>query len=130
MSAGKSLLADMVQRSAERAVAQLSPSWGLATVSAVHADGTCTIATPVGPVANVRRLRSYDNPQVGDVVKVSRTPAGNWLIDGAQTSVTADPAWQSLTLASGWTAHSSYYTCGRSRSRRRHGVTLRTGANN
>ncbi|MFB7823874.1 hypothetical protein [Streptomyces hydrogenans] len=102
-------LADIVQRAAERAVTQLSASWGLATVTTVHADGTCSISTPVGPVSQVRRLRSYDNPQVGDVVKVSRTPMGNWLIDGATAASTADPAWTPLTLSSGWAAHASYY---------------------
>lgn len=108
MSSTRVRIADAVQRAAERAVEQLSASWSLATVSAVHTDGTCTLSTPLGTVERVRRLRSYDNPQAGDVVKVARTPSGNWLVVGAQA--TTNPAWQPLTLASGWTVHSSYYT--------------------
>ncbi|MCQ6554788.1 hypothetical protein NPS70_16505 [Streptomyces sp. C10-9-1] len=101
-------MADAIQRAAERAVMRLASSWGLATVSTVHTDGTCTVDTPLGSTSRVRRLRSYDNPQVGDVVKVSRDPRGNWLIVGAQA--TANPAWQSLTLSAGWSGHASYYT--------------------
>jgi hypothetical protein len=44
---------------------------------------TVNIATAVGPVASVRRLKSYSAPAVNDVVKVSRNPDGNWVVDGA-----------------------------------------------
>ncbi|MFI2213028.1 hypothetical protein [Streptomyces sp. NPDC020141] len=95
-------LADAVQRAAERAVEQLSTTWGLATVTVVQTDGTVDVTTATGPVARVRRLRSYGNPLVGDVVQVLRSPAGNWLIVGALTTSTS--GWRSLSMAPGMSA--------------------------
>lgn len=82
MTAASRRLADAIQRAAERAVTQRAPGWLLATVTAVHGDGTCDIATATGPVANVRRLKSYTSPTVDDVVQVDRNAVGNWLITG------------------------------------------------
>lgn len=76
-------LADAVQRAAERAVRQYASAWMLASVTAVHGDGTVSIATGSGPVPHVRRMKSYASPVIGDVVKVSRNADGNWIVDGA-----------------------------------------------
>jgi hypothetical protein len=75
-------LADAVWRAAQRAVQQLAPAWFLATVTVVNSDGTVDISTARGPVAGVRRLKSYSSPAVNDVVKVSRNADGNWIVDG------------------------------------------------
>lgn len=76
-------LADAVQRAAYRAVEQRASAWLMASVTAVNGDGTVDISTARGPVAGVRRLKSYSAPVVGDVVKVSRNADGNWIVDGA-----------------------------------------------
>jgi hypothetical protein len=76
-------LADAVQRAAERAVEQRASAWFLASVTAVNTDGTVDISTARGPVASVRRMKSYSSPAVSDVVKVSRNSDGNWIVDGA-----------------------------------------------
>jgi hypothetical protein len=77
------MLAEAVQRAAERAVEQRGASWCLATVTATHTDGTIDISTARGPVASVRRLKSYSAPTVGETVKVSRNADGNWIVEGA-----------------------------------------------
>lgn len=74
---------DAVQRLVLETVAQRSASWGLAKVTAVNGDGTVDISTAQGPVAGVRRLKSYSAPAVNDVVKYSRNADGNWIVDGA-----------------------------------------------
>lgn len=76
-------LRDTIQRLVALTVEQRAASWGLATVTAVGADGTVDIATARGPMGGVRRLQSYSAPAVGDVVKFSRNPDGNWVVDGA-----------------------------------------------
>ncbi|MGW2950778.1 hypothetical protein [Streptomyces eurythermus] len=82
MTLAKSLV-DAVQRAAQRAVEQQAAAWFLAKVTAVNGDGTVDLSTARGPVAGVRRLKSYSAPAVNDVVKVSRNADGNWLVDGA-----------------------------------------------
>ncbi|GAA0641285.1 hypothetical protein GCM10009548_01840 [Streptomyces malaysiensis subsp. malaysiensis] len=94
-------LADAVQRTADRTVKQKSSAWLTASVTAVYTDGTLDISTATGSVQKVRRVRSYAAPAVGDVVKVDRTPEGNWLVTGALASSNHD--WQALSLASGFT---------------------------
>lgn len=79
-------LTDAIQRAAERAVTQLGSSWLMATVTAANAGGTVDVATGRGPVAAVRRLKSYASPVVGDVVVVLISPTGNWLVVGALAS--------------------------------------------
>jgi hypothetical protein len=76
-------LRDAVQRLVVETVTQRAASWGLASVTAVNGDGTVDISTTRGPVAGVRRLKSYSSPAVNDVVKVSRNADGNWVVDGA-----------------------------------------------
>lgn len=76
-------LVSAVQRLVADAVQQRAASWSLATVTAVNANGTVNISTPLGPVASVRRLKSYSAPAVNDVVKVSKNANGNWIVDGA-----------------------------------------------
>ncbi|WP_329168303.1 hypothetical protein OG709_29890 [Streptomyces sp. NBC_01267] len=74
---------EAVQRAASRAVTQEAAAWFLASVAATHTDGTVDIATALGPVASVRRLKSYTSPVVNDVVMVTRNADGNWLVIGA-----------------------------------------------
>jgi hypothetical protein len=76
-------LVEAIQRAAQRAVEQRASAWMLATVTAVNSDGTVDISTARGPVAAVRRMKSYSAPAVGEVVKVSRNADGNWIVDGA-----------------------------------------------
>ncbi|MET9480947.1 hypothetical protein [Streptomyces sp. NPDC006638] len=78
-----SRLVDAVQRAAERAVEQQAATWLLASVTATYGDGTLDIITARGPVAKVRRLKSYATPAAADVVMVSRNSDGNWLVIGA-----------------------------------------------
>lgn len=77
------VLVEAIQRAAQRAVEQRASSWMLATVTAVNSDGTVDISTARGPVAAVRRMKSYSAPAVAEVVKVSRNADGNWIVDGA-----------------------------------------------
>lgn len=76
-------LRDAVQRLVVETIRQRSAAWGLAKVTAVNGDGTVNISTASGPVASVRRLKSYTAPAVNDVVKYSRNADGNWIVDGA-----------------------------------------------
>ncbi|AKZ59162.1 hypothetical protein SAM23877_6117 [Streptomyces ambofaciens ATCC 23877] len=76
-------LRDAVQRLVVQTVEQRAASWFLAKVTVVNANGTVDIDTARGPVAGVRRLKSYSAPAVNDVVKVSRNADGNWIVDGA-----------------------------------------------
>ncbi|WP_327379440.1 hypothetical protein [Streptomyces sp. NBC_01212] len=79
-------LSEAVQRAASRAVEQEAPGWLIATVTAVNAGGTVNISTSRGPVASVRRLKSYAAPAVGDKVKVDYHPNGNWIVVDALAS--------------------------------------------
>lgn len=73
---------DAVQRAAQTAVTQGAASWCLASVTATHTNGTVDVTTARGPVAGVRRLKSYVTPAVNDVVAVMTSPNGNWLVIG------------------------------------------------
>lgn len=95
-------LADAVSRSATNAVTQQAAAWLIATVTAVNSGGTVDITTATGPVTDVRRLRSYAAPVVGDVVRVDRKPDGNWLVTGALSAGNSD--WKALTLSGGFSA--------------------------
>lgn len=79
-------LVEAVQRAAETAVTQGSTSWLLASVTATHTDGTVDVTTSTGPVASVRRLKSYTAPAINDVVVVLTNPNGNWVVVGALAS--------------------------------------------
>lgn len=79
-------LSEAIQRAASRAVQQEAGGWLIATVTAVNAGGTVDIATARGPVAAVRRLKSYSAPVVGDRVKVDFKADGNWLVIDALAS--------------------------------------------
>lgn len=79
-------LVDAMIRAVERAIEQRAPAWMLASVTAVHADGTVDISTARGPVESVRRLVSYSSPTIGDVVKVDRNADGNWVVVGKLAS--------------------------------------------
>ncbi|MFJ6636573.1 hypothetical protein ACIQMR_35195 [Streptomyces sp. NPDC091376] len=74
---------DAAQEAAQRAVTQGAAGWMLATVTATYTDGTVDITTALGPVARVRRLKSYTSPAVNDRVRVDYNPDGNWLVMGA-----------------------------------------------
>jgi hypothetical protein len=75
-------LADAIQRAVSRSVAQEVAGWCLASVTATYTDGTVDISTARGPIARVRRLKSY-TPTVGDRVRADFNPDGNWLVVGA-----------------------------------------------
>ncbi|OKI19306.1 hypothetical protein [Streptomyces sp. CB03911] len=75
-------LADAIAVAMERAIREHGVDWMLATVTAVG-TGVVSVSTALGPVANVRRLKSYSSPTVGETVMVSRNSAGNWIVTGA-----------------------------------------------
>ncbi len=75
-------LADAIALAVERAIRDRSADWMLATVTATG-TGVVSISTSLGPVANVRRLKSYSSPTVGETVMVSRNSSGNWIVIGA-----------------------------------------------
>jgi hypothetical protein len=75
-------LAYAVRQAASRAVTQEAAGWRLATVTATYTDGTVDITTAHGPVAKVRRLKSY-TPAVNDHVMVCTNSDGNWVVVGA-----------------------------------------------
>ncbi|MFD4921135.1 hypothetical protein ACFWNE_07425 [Streptomyces goshikiensis] len=78
--------------------------WRQAVVSTVNADGTVT--TTDGVVA--RRIGRYLSPAAGDLVAISVSGSGQWLALGRLASGTG--VWTTLPLASGWTAHTLFYT--------------------
>ncbi|MFI6444709.1 hypothetical protein [Kitasatospora sp. NPDC050543] len=75
-------LAEAIQRASESAVLQLGTTWILATVTATG-TGVVSISTATGTVANVRRLKAYSSPTVGETVVVTRNADGNWVVLGA-----------------------------------------------
>ncbi|MFJ4845120.1 hypothetical protein [Streptomyces sp. NPDC088733] len=75
--------ADAFTRVAQKSVQQDTASWRLATVTATYTDGTIDISTAHGPVAKVRRMKSYTSPAVNDLVVVLTNADGNWVVVGA-----------------------------------------------
>ncbi|WP_406501971.1 hypothetical protein OHA04_37690 [Streptomyces sp. NBC_01590] len=72
--------------------------WRLATVATVGTDGTIT--TSDGIVA--RRLESYTNAAVGDLIRIDVSSSGGWTTPGRTAGAVTDPAWTSYTPV--WTA--------------------------
>ncbi|MFE7106648.1 hypothetical protein ACFU98_35415 [Streptomyces sp. NPDC057575] len=72
--------------------------WRLATVATVGTDGTIT--TTDGIVA--RRLESYTNPAVGDLIRIDVSSSGGWTTPGRTAGAVTDPTWTSYTPV--WTA--------------------------
>ncbi|MFF1417629.1 hypothetical protein [Streptomyces sp. NPDC058280] len=73
------------QSASQRAVTQKGAGWCLASVAATYTDGTVDISTARGPIAKVRRLKSY-TPTVGETVMVYFNADGNWIVVGALAS--------------------------------------------
>lgn len=101
-------LADAVARQGLASVLE-TPSargsdWRQAVVDTVGTDGTVTTTDDV----IARRLATYLSPTVGDVIVVSVSGSGQWLAHGRLASGAS--GWTTLPLASGWTAHASFYT--------------------
>lgn len=71
--------------------------WRLATVATVGSSGTVTTAD--GIVA--RRLASYMNPAIGDLIRIDISSAGDWTTPG-RTATTAVRGWTPYTPT--WTA--------------------------
>jgi hypothetical protein len=100
-------LADAIGRQSI-AVALDSPAvrgadWRQAIVDTVNADGTVT--TTDGVIA--RRIGRYLSPAAGDRIIISVSSSGQWLALGRLASGTS--GWTTISLASGWTAHASFY---------------------
>ncbi|MFD9150597.1 hypothetical protein [Streptomyces diastaticus] len=74
-------LAAALQRQAVRKVAAAPAArgadWRMATVTAVHSDGTVTADGIV-----CRRLETYSAPAVGDLIIISQSGAGSWITLG------------------------------------------------
>lgn len=90
-------LAQRAKRAGEQAPTVRGGDWRLATVSAVAADGTVT-----ADGLKVRRMETYQNPLVGDVVVVGQSSSGNWITYG-RLSAGTETAWVKPTLATGFT---------------------------
>ena len=69
--------------------------WHTAQVTAVGNDGTVDCGT-----IRARRLDSYTNPTIGDLVTICRSGAGNWIALG-RLAATGDGAY--LTYTPAWT---------------------------
>lgn len=99
MSSSAQPLADAIAATARQQGATTpqvrGADWHTAQVTAVNTNGTIDCGT-----IRARRLDSYANPRVGDLVAVSRSGAGNWLILG-RLATTAGTAWTTYTPA--WT---------------------------
>lgn len=103
-------LADAIRTQAVQAGAD-SPhvrgsDWRMATVQTVGADGTIT--TTDGVIA--RRLETYSQPTVGDVVVITGSGVGSWLCWGRMGADAATGAWVSYTPS--WTASTTNPTLG------------------
>jgi len=70
-------LKQQAKRTGEQESAVRGSDWRLATVSAVGTDGTVTADGIV-----CRRLETYPNAAVTDVIAISQSSAGNWLAWG------------------------------------------------
>lgn len=79
--------------------------WRQATVATVGAGGTVT--TTDGIVA--RRLESYLNPAVGDLIRIDASSAGDWTTPG-RTATTAVLGWTPYTPT--WSAGTTNPTVG------------------
>ena len=95
-------LADAIRKQAVQAGAD-SPEvrgadWRMATVATVGGDGTIT--TTDGVIA--RRLETYTQPTVGDVVVITGSGAGSWVCWGRMGADAATGAWVPYTPS--WTA--------------------------
>ncbi|MGW5173103.1 hypothetical protein ACWERY_01895 [Streptomyces sp. NPDC004082] len=84
------------KRTGEREPSVRGADWQLATVTAVGA-GTVT----AGGVL-CRRLETYANPAVGDVIRIDQASNGNWLAVGRMATI-ADQLWTQPSLATGFT---------------------------
>jgi hypothetical protein len=91
-----SALKQQAKRAGEKAPSVRGSDWRLATVAAVAADGTVT-----ADGITVRRMDTYQGPAVGDVVVLTRSSSGNWLVQG-RLSTGVDGAWTKVTLATGF----------------------------
>lgn len=89
-------LRQQVVQTAAAAPAVRGADWRTGTVTAVGTDGTVTIG-----VIKARRLDTYLNPAVGDLVMLTQSGNGNWLAIG-RLATAADTAWVSYTPV--WTA--------------------------
>lgn len=91
------------------AVAGLVERKGSSTPTVRRADWQTAVVTAVNVVAGTvdigdvraRRLDTYQNPTVGDLIMVTQSGNGNWLAIG-RTSTGVDTAWTQPTLATGF----------------------------
>lgn len=83
---------------------------GASTPTVRRADWQTAVVTAVNVVAGTvdigdvraRRLDTYQNPTVGDLIMVTQSGNGNWLAIG-RTSTGVDTAWTQPSLATGFT---------------------------
>ncbi|WP_327300373.1 hypothetical protein [Streptomyces goshikiensis] len=101
-------LADAIARQAVAASldspAVRGADWRQAIVDTVNIDGTITTTDDV--VA--RRIGRYVSAAPGDLIVISVSGSGQWLALGRLATGTG--GWTTLPLASGWTAHTLFYT--------------------
>ncbi|MGW9237979.1 hypothetical protein FKO01_19770 [Mesorhizobium sp. B2-3-3] len=95
MATHQDLAAALRRRTLQAAAAEPAvrgANWRLATVATVGTNGTVTTTDAI--VA--RRLESYINPAVGDLIRIDVSGAGSWTTPG-RTATTTPPGWTSYT---------------------------------
>lgn len=97
-------LRQQVLQTGESAPTVRGSDWRTGPVTAVNSDGTVNLGA-----IRARRLDSYLNPAVGDLVAVSQSGNGNWIVIG-RCATSADGPWVSYTPV--WTAATTNPTLG------------------
>ncbi len=72
-----SALKQQATRAGEQAPSVRGSDWRLTTVTAVNTDGSVT-----ADGMTIRRLETYTNPLVGELIVVSQSSSGNWIAWG------------------------------------------------
>lgn len=104
-----SAVSDLVQRKGSSTPTVRRADWQTAVVTAVNSDGTVDIGD-----VRARRLETYLNAAVGDLIMVTQSGNGNWLAIG-RTAPASDNEWTSYTptVTNGgsvtWTTRTGWY---------------------
>jgi hypothetical protein len=104
-------LKQQATRAGEGAPSVRGADWRLATVTAVNTDGTVAVAG----IPAIRRLETYRNPAVGDLIVIQQASNGNWISPG-RTAATTDNQFTTFTPtvtgggSATWATRTGWYT--------------------
>lgn len=98
-------------RAGERTPSVRGSDWRLATVTAVNGDGT----VDADGIPAIRRLETYRNPAVGDLIVIEQASTGSWITPGRTAAVTDTQFTTFTPTVSGggsatWTTRTGWYT--------------------